>query len=204
LTVSLGLGLTLLITLAGTASSILAEIDTTVPKKAPALFLVDIPRAEERRFLALAHADLPGAELRLVPSLRGPVTAVKGVQVTEMRDIPEGAWILRGDRGSTFARDLPPANRIVAGQWWAKDYRGPPLLASIKMPPQRSNSGWRRADGHRAGPADRSKDCLAARNRLAEHGLQFCDHLRTGDVGSRALYADGDYRPTVKDVDCRV
>ena len=47
----------------------------TIPQKAPALFLVDIPRAEEPRFAALADAELPGAELRLVPSLRGPVTA---------------------------------------------------------------------------------------------------------------------------------
>lgn len=129
LAVSLGLGLTLLVTLAGTASSILAEIDTTVPKKAPALFLVDIPRADEQRFRSLAQAELPGAELQLVPSLRGPVTAVNGVRITEMRDIPEGAWILRGDRGLTFARDLPPANRIVAGKWWPKDYRGPPLIS---------------------------------------------------------------------------
>jgi putative ABC transport system permease protein len=29
----------------------------------------------------------------------------------------------------TFAQDLPPANRIVAGQWWPKDYRGPPLIS---------------------------------------------------------------------------
>jgi putative ABC transport system permease protein len=129
LAVSLGLGLTLLVTLAGTATSILAEIDTTVPKKAPALFLVDIPRTEEQSFRALAAQDLPGAELRLVPSLRGPVTSVNGVRVTAMRNIPEGAWILRGDRGLTFARDLPPANRIVAGQWWPKDYHGPPLVS---------------------------------------------------------------------------
>jgi putative ABC transport system permease protein len=129
LAVSLGLGLTLLVTLAGTASSILAEIDTTVPKKAPALFLVDIPRTEEQRFRLLAANELPTAELRLVPSLRGPVTAVNGVRVTEMRAIPEGAWILRGDRGLTFAQDLPPANRIVAGQWWPKDYHGPPLIS---------------------------------------------------------------------------
>ena len=129
LAVSLGLGLTLLVTLAGTASSIIAEIDTSLPKRAPALFLVDIPRAEQQRFQALANRQLPGAELRLVPSLRGPVTAVNGVRVTDMRDIPEGAWILRGDRGLTFAHDLPPANRIVAGQWWPRDYRGPPLIS---------------------------------------------------------------------------
>lgn len=129
LAVSLGLGLTLLITLAATASSVLAEIDTSVPERAPALFLVDIPRDEADRFNAIAEAELPGAELRLVPSLRGPVTAVNGTRVTELKAIPEGAWILRGDRGLTFAAELPPANRIVAGEWWPADYRGPPLIS---------------------------------------------------------------------------
>lgn len=129
LAVSLGLGLTLLVTLAGTASSILAEIDTAVPKRAPALFLVDIPRAKEQNFRAIASREVPGAELRLVPSLRGPVTAVNGIRVGDMKAIPEGAWILRGDRGLTFASELPPANRIVAGKWWPKDYRGRPLVS---------------------------------------------------------------------------
>lgn len=129
LAVSLGLGLTLLVTLAATASSILAEIDSTVPKRAPALFLVDIPRAERSRFETLVKGQLPGAEVRLVPSLRGPVTEVNGTRVADMKAIPEGAWILRGDRGLTFANVLPPANRIVAGEWWPTDYHGPPLVS---------------------------------------------------------------------------
>lgn len=129
LAVSLGLGLTLLVTLAATASSVLAEIDTTIPKRAPALFLVDIPRAERDRFDSLVKAQLPGAEVRLVPSLRGPVTEVNRVRVADMKSIPEGAWILRGDRGLTFARQLPEANRIVGGKWWPADYRGPPLVS---------------------------------------------------------------------------
>ena len=129
LAISLGLGLTLLVTLAATASSILAEIETTIPKRAPALFLVDIPRADRQRFETVANAELPGAELRLVPSLRGPVTAVNGTRVADMTAIPEGAWILRGDRGLTFAATLPPANRLVAGEWWPKDYLGPPLVS---------------------------------------------------------------------------
>jgi len=129
LSVSLGLGLTMLIALSGAASSILAEIDTNIPRKAPALFLVDIPREDGPRLEALARAEFPDGELRLVPSLRGPVTALNGVPVSQMTSIPEGAWILRGDRGLTFARDLPPANTIVAGQWWPADYRGPPLVS---------------------------------------------------------------------------
>lgn len=129
LSVSLGLGLTMLIALSGAASSILAEIDTNIPQKAPALFLVDIPRDDGPRLEALARSEFPGGELRLVPSLRGPVIALNGVPVSSMKSIPEGAWILRRDRGLTFAADLPPANRIVAGQWWPADYRGPPLVS---------------------------------------------------------------------------
>ncbi|MDQ3080197.1 MAG: FtsX-like permease family protein [Pseudomonadota bacterium] len=129
LAVSLGLGLTMLIALSGAASSILAEIATNIPQKAPALFLVDIPREDGARLETLAKSEFPDGELRLVPSLRGPVTALNGVPVSAMKAIPEGAWILRGDRGLTFAAELPPANTVVSGQWWAADYRGPPLVS---------------------------------------------------------------------------
>ncbi len=129
LSVSLGLGLTMLITLSGAASSILAEIATNIPRKAPALFLIDIPREDGPRLAALARSEFPSGDLRLIPSLRGPVTALNGVPVSQMKAIPEGAWILRGDRGLTFAALLPPANTIVAGRWWPADYRGLPLVS---------------------------------------------------------------------------
>ena len=129
LSVALGIGLSLLVMLAATGASLLTEINNTIPKRAPALFLVDIPAAREGEFRALAATELPGAELRLVPSLRGPVVAINGTRVTDLPSIPEGAWVLRGDRGLTFAADLPPANRVVAGRWWPRDYRGPPLVS---------------------------------------------------------------------------
>lgn len=129
LSVALGLGLSLLVALSGIASSLATELRDTVPQRAPALFMLDIPAAEEPRFRALAERGLPGAELRTVPSLRGPVTALNGQPVSALTAVPEGAWILRGDRGLTFARDLPPGNRIVAGRWWPADYRGPPVIS---------------------------------------------------------------------------
>jgi putative ABC transport system permease protein len=132
LSVALGLGLSLLVMLAASGASLLTEIRQTIPSRAPALFLVDIPAAREGQFRALASSQLPGAELRLVPSLRGPVVAINGKRVPDLPAIPEGAWVLRGDRGLTFARDLPPANRVVAGQWWPRDYRGPPLISLDK------------------------------------------------------------------------
>ena len=129
LSVALGLGLSLLVALSGIGNSLSAEIGGTIPRKAPALFMLDIPAAEEGRFRALAKRLLPGAELRMVPSLRGPVTEINRQPVSALKAIPEGAWILRGDRGLTFARELPPGNRIVAGKWWKADYAGPPLIS---------------------------------------------------------------------------
>jgi putative ABC transport system permease protein len=129
LLVSLGVGLSLLVALAATASSLLASIASESEARAPALFLLDIPRDEQARFEAIAARTLPDASLRLVPSLRGPVIAVNGTRVVDLPAIPEGAWVLRGDRGLTFARDLPDHNRIVSGAWWPKDYAGPPLIS---------------------------------------------------------------------------
>ncbi len=129
LSIALGLGLALLVALSGIGSSLSNAIRSTVPQQAPALFLLDIPADGEATFRALANRTLPGAELRTVPSLRGPVTALNGRPVSEMRSIPEGAWILRGDRGLTFAGALPPGNRVVSGRWWPTDYSGPPLVS---------------------------------------------------------------------------
>lgn len=129
LSVALGLGLALLVALAGIGGSVRSELAGNIPAKAPALFMLDIPAAEEARFRALAARDLPGAELRLVPSLRGSVTELNRQPVSALKAIPEGAWILRGDRGLTFARDLPPGNEVVEGRWWPAGYAGPPLVS---------------------------------------------------------------------------
>ena len=112
-----------------------------------------------------------------------------------MKDIPEGAWILRGDRGLTFSSDLPPANRIVAGKWWPKDYRGPPLV-SIDVDAATA-LGLKVGDMLTVSILGRpieATDRLLPRNRLAQLRLQFRDHLRARRPGSCTLYDDGDGR----------
>ena len=129
LVVALGLGLSLFATLAVIQTNLGSQIRNTVPAKAPSFFMLDIPSAELDRFRGIVAGVAPGSALTVVPSLRGPVVAVKDVRVADMKDVPEGAWILRGDRGLTFARDLPEGNRITDGTWWPADYAGPPLVS---------------------------------------------------------------------------
>jgi len=126
LVVALGLGLTLFAALAVIESSFAGELRRTIPARAPAFFVIDIPREEAGRF----RASLPaGTEVEMVPSLRGPIVAVNGVPVSELRDPPQAAWILNGDRGITWAAEPPPGTRIVAGRWWPPDHAGPPLVS---------------------------------------------------------------------------
>ena len=129
LVVALGLGLTLFATLATIQTSLDSAIERTIPKRAPSFFALDIPKDEEERFRASVAEAAPKAEVVTVPTLRGPVVAIRGQRVSEMKEIPEEAWFLRGDRGLTFAKDLPEGSRITAGKWWAPGYAGPPLVS---------------------------------------------------------------------------
>ncbi|MDB5690218.1 MAG: hypothetical protein JWL91_2094 [Sphingomonas bacterium] len=129
LVVALGLGLSLFATLAVIQTNLAGQLRTSVPARAPSFFVLDVPSAEIGRFRALVRSAAPQAEMVTVPTLRGPIVELKGQRVASMKNLPEGAWILRGDRGLTFAADLPTGNRITAGRWWPRDYAGPPLVS---------------------------------------------------------------------------
>jgi putative ABC transport system permease protein len=129
LVVALGLALTLFVTLAGIQTSLDAEIDRTIPKQAPNLFALDLPSGSEAPFRAIVARHAKDAQLNVVPSLRGTVVAYGDTRVADLSEKPEGAWILRGERGVTYSAALPEGSEIVAGQWWAPDYQGPPLVS---------------------------------------------------------------------------
>ena len=129
LMVALGLALTLFVTLAGIQTSLDAQIARTVPERAPNLFVLDIPSTAEPRFRQIVDAEAPQAQLNIVPSLRGTVVAYGDTRVADLAAKPEGAWILRGERGITYSATLPEGSHLAEGTWWPADYAGPPLLS---------------------------------------------------------------------------
>lgn len=129
LVVALGLALTLFVTLAGIQTSLQAEIKRTVPQRAPSLFVLDLPSPSETAFRSLIARDTPDAKLNVVPSLRGRVVSYGNQRVTDLPEIPEGAFILRGERGVTYSKTLPEGSELTAGKWWPADYVGPPLIS---------------------------------------------------------------------------
>ncbi|WP_430414183.1 ABC transporter permease [Parasphingorhabdus sp.] len=129
LVVALGLGLTLFATLAAIQTSLNNEIRSTVPNEAPNFFVLDIPVERAEDFKSQVTAQATDAEINIVPTLRGIITEYGGQIVSELDEIPEGAWVLRGDRGLTYSETVPEGSEIVAGEWWDVDYDGPPLVS---------------------------------------------------------------------------
>ena len=127
--VSLGLGLSTLAAVALIQGNVSRTVNEQMPAQAPSFFFVDIQSAQAATFDSIVR-DTPGvSEERRVPSLRARVVAVNGVPADQVQATPDTAWALRGDRGLTYAATPPEGTRIVAGSWWAADYRGPPLVS---------------------------------------------------------------------------
>lgn len=133
LVTALGFGLAAFVLLAAIQSAIDGNIQQRVPREAPDYFVLDIPRDGESDFRALVTGLDPEAAIRTVPALRGSVLAYgsKGnmTRVADLEEIPEGAWVLRGERGLTYSDTLPPGNSLVEGEWWNEGYDGEPLVS---------------------------------------------------------------------------
>lgn len=129
LVVALGLGFTLVTTLAVIETNLSGQIRSTIPARAPNFFLLDVPSGGLAGLRGVAEQAAPGARLELMPTLRGTVTAIGDRRIADMAELPEGAWFLRGDRNLSFAASPPSGSRIVEGHWWSEDYHGDPLVS---------------------------------------------------------------------------
>jgi putative ABC transport system permease protein len=128
---SLGLGLTLLVMVGLIDANIERELTSELPQNAPSFFVLDIPKDRRADFVAITERAAGVSEVEIVPMLRGHVTALKGRPSSEVDPESEGAWVLRGDRGVTYAGAMPKGSKLVTGEWWPEDYQGPQLVSFV-------------------------------------------------------------------------
>lgn len=126
---SLGLGLTVLAAIGQVDHNLQRAIGEDLPADGPAFFFVDIQGAQHGDFVGLLAERPAVSRVETAPMLRGIVTRLDGVPAAEAEIDPDGAWILRGDRGVSYAAQPPPGTEVLAGAWWPEDYSGPPLVS---------------------------------------------------------------------------
>jgi len=129
---SLGLGITLLVTVIEIDGNLNRQFSNELPAKAPSFYFLDIPADQSAPFEAFVRAHAPSAKLEEVPMLRGRIVSAGGVPVENLKPKEEAAWVLQSDRGITYANEIPTGSRLVEGKWWGSGYDGPPLVSFEK------------------------------------------------------------------------
>lgn len=123
---SLGLGLSVLAAVGQIDGNLRNAITGNLPEVAPSYFFVDIQRDQIDGFLSRLENDPAVSDVQSAPMLRGIITRINGRPAAEKAP---GHWVLEGDRGVTYAEDMPESTRLTEGAWWPADYTGPPLIS---------------------------------------------------------------------------
>ncbi|MCX7560350.1 FtsX-like permease family protein [Sulfitobacter sp. F26204] len=123
---SLGLGLSVLAAVGQIDGNLRNAISGNLPEVAPSYFFVDIQKDQMAGYTKRLSDDPAVSRIESVPMLRGVVTEINGVPAA---DVAGDHWVIRGDRGVTYAARPDPKTKITAGTWWPEDYTGPPLIS---------------------------------------------------------------------------
>ena len=126
---SLGLGLTVLVSIALVQYNFSRLIGDDVAADAPSFFFLDLQKDQLDDFSKTIHAVKSARDLELTPSLRGRITKVNGKPAEQMLVDKSRDWVIRSDRGFTYMGAAPKHGEITAGKWWAPDYKGAPLVS---------------------------------------------------------------------------
>ena len=126
---SLGLGVTLLVTLSLIDANVRRTISATLPARAPNLFFLDIPSRDAAQFREFLARAAPSGKIEDVPMMRGRIVALNGVPASKIRPPEDAAWVLDGDRGITYADTVPDGSSLTEGAWWSAEQGAKPLVS---------------------------------------------------------------------------
>lgn len=123
---SLGLGLSVLAAVGQIDGNLRQAINGNLPDVAPSYFFVDIQKDQMPGYTERLENDPAVSRIDSAPMLRGVITQINGKPAAE---VAGDHWVLRGDRGVTYAATPDKNTVITAGEWWDADYSGPPLIS---------------------------------------------------------------------------
>ncbi|MDO6588661.1 drug:proton antiporter [Loktanella sp. D2R18] len=123
---SLGLGLTVLAAVGQIDGNLQSSFTDELPSIAPSYFFVDIQPDQIDGFNARLDSDPAVSKVETAPMLRGVITRINDQPAQQAAG---GHWVVRGDRGITYADAQPNGTEITAGEWWPVGYDGPPQIS---------------------------------------------------------------------------
>jgi putative ABC transport system permease protein len=126
--VAFGTGIMVLLLLSILRTDLNSDWRRTLPQNLPNYFFVNIPPQARAEFVSFLEAQ--GARTtRVLPMIRGRLIAINGHPV-EQTHSPRGEDnFATREQNLTWAAELGPDNRIIAGRWWSAADAGQPLVS---------------------------------------------------------------------------
>ena len=116
---SLGLGVTLLLTLALVGTNFKREIAKSIPDIAPDYFFVGIQKNEKEKFESGVYKMDPTANIEIVPMVSSGIVKINGVNPnTYIKPDNDSYWVIGSERRSSWIENIPKDNPILKGNWW--------------------------------------------------------------------------------------
>jgi len=116
---SLGLGVTLLLTLALVGTNFQREIAKSIPDIAPDYFFVGIQKGEKEIFEKNILDMDTNAKIEVVPMVSSGIIKINGINpTTYIQPDNDSFWVIESDRRSSWADEVPEDNPITEGKWW--------------------------------------------------------------------------------------
>ena len=116
---SLGLGVTLLLTLALVGTNFQREIAKSIPDIAPDYFFVGIQKGEREKFeQGILNMD-PNASIEIKPMVSSGIVKINGIDPnTYIKPDNDSYWVIGSERRSSWIENVPEDNSILEGEWW--------------------------------------------------------------------------------------
>ena len=116
---SLGLGVTLLLTLALVGTNFKREIAKSIPDIAPDYFFVGIQKGEKEKFERGIYNMDPDANIEIVPMVSSGIVKINDVNPnTYIKPDNDSYWVIGSERRSSWIENVPKDNPILEGEWW--------------------------------------------------------------------------------------
>ena len=116
---SLGLGVTLLLTLALVGTNFKREIAKSIPDIAPDYFFVGIQKGEREKFEQGILSMDTGANIEIVPMVSSGIVKINGINPnTYITPDNDSYWVIASERRSSWSKKVPKDNLITEGNWW--------------------------------------------------------------------------------------
>ena len=116
---SLGLGVTLLLTLALVGTNFKREIAKSIPEIAPDYFFLGIQKDDRQVFEKNILNMDKNVNLEIVPIISSAIVKINSVDPTTfITPKNDSYWVIRSERRSSWIDIVPKDNPLVEGQWW--------------------------------------------------------------------------------------